>query len=186
MFIFVDIVLQLQNKWGLVAGQVYKVGRLDADIICQSDTSVSKAHAKISVVSRPSQGRPEVLLEDVGSKYGTHLNDGILAESQRLAANGQAVSRALTKPQILKDSDRIRFGVAYSIFRLKWMDYEVISSMIRVASEKNNLGIWLEDVQPGTKVEPNMSEKTSHLVMSSISLSLKVTKKDIFLVLNCL
>jgi len=169
-----QILHKAENKWGLVAGQVYKVGRLDADIICQSDTSVSKAHAKISVVSRPSQGRPEVLLEDVGSKYGTHLNDGILAESQRLAANGQAVSRALTKPQILKDSDRIRFGVAYSIFRLKWMDYEVTSSMIRVASEKNNLGIWLEDVQPGTKVEPNMSEKTSHLVMSSISLSLKV------------
>ena len=151
-------------------GQSYKIGRIGADITCPTDSSVSKSHAKITVVTKQGHTRPEVVLEDVGSKFGTHMNDGILAESQRLAGAG-GVSRALTKPRILQDGDRIRFGVAYSIFRLKWLELEVTCSMLR---DKSELNTWLSAVEPGVSVKPNMSDTTSHLVMSNISLSIKV------------
>ena len=67
------------DKWALMPGKTYTLGRLDSDITIASDTSVSKSHAKITV--RPGRGsaRPEVILEDVGSKFGVHLNEGILA-----------------------------------------------------------------------------------------------------------
>ena len=147
---------------------------MDGDISCPTDSSVSKNHAKISVVSKQSETRPEVVLEDVGSKFGTHLNDGILAESQRLAGGG-GVSRALKKPRMLQDGDRIRFGLAYSIFRLVWLELEVTSSMLRDKSELNK---WLSAVESGLSLKPNMSDITSHLVMSNISLSIKVWFKQ--------
>lgn len=167
-----ELLVQLSpKKWGLVSGSVYRIGRLEGDIVCNDDSSVSKRHATISVISRSPQSRPEVVLEDLGSKYGTHLNDGIIAESQRLATS-RGVSRALKKPQVMLSGDRFRFGVAFSIFRLKWIDLEVTGSMLRDRAERNNLGGWLEAV--GTKLYDSMTDKTSHLVMSNISLSIKV------------
>ena len=44
--------------------------------------SVSKLHAKLTVGLSKGQGKPEVVLEDIGSKFGTHMNSGILSESQ--------------------------------------------------------------------------------------------------------
>ena len=167
-----ELLVQLsQKKWGLVPGSVYKIGRLEGDIVCNDDSSVSKKHATISVISRSPRSRPEVVLEDCGSKYGTHLNDGIIAESQRLATS-RGVSRALKKPHVMASGDRFRFGVAFSIFRLKWIDLEVTGSMLRDRAERSNLGGWLEAV--GTKLHDSMTDKTSHLVMSNISLSIKV------------
>ena len=162
---------QSQNKWGLVPGSIYKIGRMEGDITCPQDSSVSKRHASITVMTRSPQARPEVVLEDVGSKFGTHLNDGILAESQRLATN-KGVSRALKKPRVMAPGDRVRFGVAYSIFRLMWIDLEVTGSMLRDKEERSNLAGWLETV--GAKLQDSMTDKTSHLVMSNISLSIKV------------
>ena len=167
------LVQQSLKKWGLVPGSIYKIGRMegDNDITCPQDSSVSKRHASITVMTRSPQARPEVVLEDVGSKYGTHLNDGILAESQRLATN-KGVSRALKKPRVMSAGDRVRFGVAYSIFRLMWIDLEVTGSMLRDKEERSNLAGWLEPV--GAKLQDSMTDKTSHLVMSNISLSIKV------------
>jgi len=167
-----ELLVQLsQRKWGLVPGSMYRIGRLEGDIVCTDDSSVSKKHATISVISRSPQSRPEVILEDLGSKYGTHLNDGIIAESQRLVTS-RGVSRALKKPQVMSSGDRFRFGVAFSIFRLKWIDLEVTASMLRDRAERSNLAGWLEAV--GTKLQDSMTDKTSHLVMSNISLSIKV------------
>ena len=166
------IVQRSQRKWGLAPGIVYKIGRGEKeDIKCKGDSSVSKSHATISVITKSSQSRPEVVLEDVGSKFGTHLNDGILAESQRLATN-KGESRALKKPRMLSSGDRVRFGVAYSIFRLMWIDLEVTGSMLRDREERRSLGGWLEAV--GSELRDNMTDRTSHLVMSNISLSIKV------------
>ena len=167
------LVQQSLKKWGLVPGSIYKIGRMegDNDITCPQDSSVSKRHASITVMTRSPQARPEVVLEDVGSKYGTHLNDGILAESQRLATN-KGVSRALKKPRVMSAGDRVRFGVAYSIFRLMWIDLEVTGSMLRDKEERSNLAGWLEPL--GAKLQDSMTDKTSHLVMSNISLSIKV------------
>ena len=120
------------DQWGLVPGQTYTIGRTEGEIRCSKDSSVSRTHARISVLKIDNEDRAEVMLEDVGTKYGTHLNSGILFESQRLAENEDGkISRALKKPVKLKDNDRMRFGVAYSIFRLKWVKFEVSSSMLK-------------------------------------------------------
>ena len=144
------IVQQSQKKWGLVSGSVYKIGRVEGDITCPQDSSVSKSHATISVISKSTQSRPEVVLEDVGSKYGTQLNDGILAESQRLATN-KGESQALKKPWVLSSGDRVRFGVAYSIFRLMWVDLDVTGSMLKDRKGRSSLNGYLEAV--GTKLK---------------------------------
>lgn len=158
------------GQWGLIAGQTYTVGRTEGEVKCAKDSSVSRTHARISVLTGGKEDRPEVMLEDVGTKYGTHLNDGILAESQRLADNDGKVSRALKKPVKLKDNDRMRFGVAYSIFRLKWVKIEVTSSMLK---DKKVLDAWLMEIEAGTKVQSQWSDTTTHLAMNNISLSIK-------------
>jgi len=157
--------------WGLLPGQTYTIGRTEGDVKCPKDLSVSRSHARINVLTGGGGDKPEVMLEDVGTKYGTHLNDGILAESQRLADNDGKVSRALKKPVKLKDNDRIRFGVAYSIFRLKWVKMEVITSMLK---DKKPLDSWLKEIEPGSKVQGSWTDNTTHLVMTTISLSVKV------------
>jgi len=157
-------------SWGLIPGQTYTIGRTEGDVKC-SDPSVSRSHARINVLTGGAGDKPEVMLEDVGTKYGTHLNDGILAESQRLADNDGKVSRALKKPVKLKDNDRIRFGVAYSIFRLKWVKMEVITSMLK---DKKPLDSWLKEIEPGTKIQGLWTDNTTHLAMNTISLSIKV------------
>ena len=86
------------SHWGLLAGQTYTVGRTEGEVRCGKDTSVSRTPARISVLTGGKEDRPEVMLKDVGTKYGTHLNDGILSESQRLADNDGKVSRALKRP----------------------------------------------------------------------------------------
>eukprot|EP00092_Neocalanus_flemingeri_P092321 GFUD01117184.1.p1 GENE.GFUD01117184.1~~GFUD01117184.1.p1 ORF type:complete len:829 (+),score=224.00 GFUD01117184.1:76-2562(+) len=158
-------------QWGLVPGQTYTVGRVEGEVLCAKDSSVSKTHARITVLSGGNGDRPEVMLEDVGSKYGTHLNDGILAESQRLADNDGKISRALKKPVKLKDNDRMRFGVAYSIFRLKWISLVVTSSML---NDKKVLNSWLMEIETGTKVQSQWNDTITHLAMNTISLSIKV------------
>ena len=70
------------NKWGLVPGQTFTVGRMVGDITNGKDSSMSKSHAKLTVRETRGSDRPEVILEDVGSKFGTHLNENILLGSQ--------------------------------------------------------------------------------------------------------
>merc|ERR1719167_1575981 len=150
---------------------VGKDGKTDIEGV-GNDQSVSKLHGKFTVGPPVVGGKPEVTLEDIGSKYGIHLNSGILSESQRLAkTNSGMVSKAVSKPVKLKDNDRIRFGVMFSIFRLKWITLCVTSSMLKT---KRQVETWLEGLEPGKKLEAQWSEATTHLTMTSISLSLKV------------
>jgi len=162
-------------SWCLVSGNVYTVGRTaESTIQSPGDTSISKQHAKLVVNPSPSAKageRPEVLLEDLGSKFGTHLNAGIMSESQRLVTDANGVlSRALTKPVRLKDNDRLRFGVMFSIYRLRWLSLQVTSSMLK---SKRELEGWLGQLEPGCKVQGAWCRETTHLVMPSISLSAK-------------
>ena len=83
-------------------------------------------------------------------------------------------TQALRKPRVLVSGDRVRFGVAYTIFRLVWAELEVTSSMLRDREEKLSLSGWLEAVSPGARLLANMSSSTTHLVMNTISLSIKV------------
>ena len=57
------------------------------------------------------------------------------------------------------------------IFRLKWAIFSVTSSMLRT---KDALEEFLEQLTPGNKLQPQWTRATTHLVMTTIALSLKV------------
>ena len=164
------------DKWALVPGQTYSLGRMDSDITISSDTSVSKSHAKITV--RPGRGsaRPEVILEDVGSKFGIHLNDGILAGTAALPRRGPILSKSLKEPYKMKDNDRIRLGVAYTIFRLIWSELHVTSSMMKGRADKQSLIEMMKKIDSRLELESQLTDSTTHLVMDKISLSNKVVR----------
>ena len=166
------------DKWALMPGQTYTLGRLDSDITIASDTSVSKSHAKITV--RPGRGsaRPEVILEDIGSKFGIHLNDGILRGTAALPRKSpmSVLSKSLKEPYKMKDNDRVRLGVALTIFRLIWSELHVTSSMLRTKAEKQSLMEMMKRFDSRLELESQMTESTTHLVMDRISLSNKVVR----------
>ena len=60
-----------------------------------------------------------------------------------------------------------------SIYRLKWVQLAVTSSMLRPVP-KAALVASLGKAEQGTTLQAEWNEATSHLVMTSISLSLKV------------
>ena len=164
------------DKWGLVPGQTYSLGRMDSsDITIATDTSVSKSHATITV--RPGRGsaRPEVILEDVGSKFGIHLNDGILSGTVALPRRSPILSKSLEEPYRMKDNDRVRLGVAYTIFRLIWSELHVTSSMMRTR-DKQSLVEMIKKIDSRLEVESQMTDNTTHLVMDRINVSNKMVK----------
>ena len=80
----------------------------------------------------------------------------------------------ITSNKLLESGDKVRFWLAYSIFQIMWIELEVTGSMLRDREERTNLAGWLENVSPGTELKSVMTDNTSHLVMSNISLSIKV------------
>ena len=163
------------NKWGLVPGQTFIVGRMVGDITNARDSSMSKSHAKLTVRETRGSDRPEVILEDVGSKFGTHLNENILLGSQIHSKSPVGV-KSLKEPYQMKEGDRVRFGVAYSIYRLTWLDLHVTSSMLRHREEKRSLENLLKKIDQKWKLESNFTESTTHLVMESIVVTSKMVK----------
>ena len=157
------------DKWGLMPGKTYSLGRVDSDITIPSDTAVSKSHATITV--RPGRGsaRPEVILEDVGSKFGIHLNDGILAKYPKL-------SKSLKEPYKMKDNDRVRLGVGFTIFRLIWSEFHVTSSMMKTRADKQSLVEMMKKIDSRLELESQMADNITHLVMDRISVSNKVVR----------
>jgi len=159
-------------RYGLVPGKTYTVGRaLGSHIRGQNDSSISKNHAKLVIMSRGGQDRPEVLVDDLGSKFGTHLNEGLLSEEEQKQRGSKTIIRALKKTVKLQENDRIRFGVMFSVFRLKWEVLNVCTSMMK---DKTSLLKWMQEIQPGAKIQPSLNKSTTHLCMSTISLSMKV------------
>lgn len=163
-------------KWALLPGNEYRIGCQDCDIQIQDNETVSRLHARLSIhvpETSPPGARPEVLLEDLSSKYGTFLNGAILNPNTSLEdVKSGAAGRQLSKPTRLKDNDRILFGLLRDpIFRLKWWSLEVTSSMLK---DKTRVNSWLNTISPGTRIQSNWSDNTTHLIMSSIFLSIKV------------
>ena len=87
----------------------------------------------------------------------------------------------ITSNKLLESGDKVRFWLAYSIysiFQIMWIELEVTGAMLRDREERTNLAGWLENVSPGTELKSVMTDNTSHLVMSNISLSMKVCLKE--------
>ena len=76
----------------------------------------------------------------------------------------------------MKDNDRVRLGVAYTIFRLIWSELHVTSSMLRTKADKQSLVAMMKKIDSRLELESQMTDSTTHLVMDRISLSNKVVR----------
>ncbi|KAL6883309.1 hypothetical protein ACP4OV_010723 [Aristida adscensionis] len=114
----VDTVRGTQKYYILAAG-TYKVGRKDCDVIVQTDTSISRVHAEISVEKMvawdPHSGAPAspsyVRVVD-RSKYGTFVNKVQGTQGSRLHKDEDAM---------LSDGDTVTFGTGNATFRLSFV-----------------------------------------------------------------
>ncbi|XP_029447489.1 nibrin [Rhinatrema bivittatum] len=151
----------------LLTGVEYVVGRKNCAILIQDDQSISRAHATLSVSHSAANltqtaAVPELIIKDM-SKYGTFVNE------EKLQTDS---------PRLLKSGDRLTFGVFNSKFRVEYEPLIVCSSCLD-ASAKTALNHSV--LQLGGHVVNNWTEDCTHLVMTSV----KVTVKTICALICC-
>ncbi|XP_018431775.1 PREDICTED: nibrin [Nanorana parkeri] len=150
-----------------LSGTDYVVGRKNCSILIEDDQSISRSHASFSV-SHPlsSLGHPDVIpvlsLKE-SSKYGTFVN-------------GERMENAISRN--LNSGDKITFGVYNSKFRVMYESLVTCSSCLS-SSEKSSLNQAMQLL--GGHIVNNWTEKSTHLVMTSV----KVTIKTICALICC-
>ncbi|XP_031222411.1 nibrin [Mastomys coucha] len=143
----------------LLAGVEYIVGRKNCGILIENDQSISRNHAVLTVnfpVTSLSQTDeiPTLTIKD-NSKYGTFVNE-------------EKMQTGL--PSTLKTGDRVTFGVFESKFRVEYEPLVVCSSCLDV-SGKSVLNQAI--LQLGGLTANNWTEECTHLVMSSVKVTIK-------------
>ncbi|XP_004541380.2 nibrin [Maylandia zebra] len=138
----------------LLSGKAYVVGRKNCDILLPSDQSISRAHAHLSATEQT------LTLKDT-SKYGTFVNN-----------------QQITTPVNLKSGDLVTFGVFQSKFSVVHLQPVVCSSCLDNDGQASLSQVVLA---LGGKLVSSWSQDCTHLVMSSV----KVTIKTISALLCC-
>uniref|UniRef100_A0A8C5PT90 Nibrin n=1 Tax=Leptobrachium leishanense TaxID=445787 RepID=A0A8C5PT90_9ANUR len=147
------------DPYNFLTGTEYVVGRKNCAILIQDDQSISRAHAVLSVKhSRSNLSQPHIIpiltIKD-SSKYGTFINGEKMENSQ---------------PMDLKWGDKVTFGVFNSKYRVEYEPLVVSSSCLN-GPEKESLNQAL--LQLGGHVLGNWTGKCTHLVMSSVKITIK-------------
>ena len=105
------------------------IGRIKADVSIGDDPSVSRNHAKLKVEeassSQQSQGhgqgrllRPKVILEDLGSSFGTYVGEEAIALSGNVSESQERRQVGRLKGQrVISNDTRIRFGLHSTLFK---------------------------------------------------------------------
>ncbi|XP_078396843.1 nibrin isoform X3 [Cetorhinus maximus] len=167
MWSLVPIIAAGEEPYHLLAGVDYVVGRKNCVILLCDDQSISRSHAALSV-SHPAAnltqaGRNSVLTLRDTSKYGTFVNE------ERLQNDS---------PRILQSGELITFGVFQSKFRVEYEPLIVCSSCLD-GPGKIMLNKCVQ--QLGGHLSNNWTEANTHLVMSSV----KITVKTICAMICC-
>lgn len=138
---------------------VYTVGRLSTDLILGDDLSISRTHVRICL---SSAGRGQSLtVEDLGSKYGTFINNDI-------AANKKMKPKTATTLQV---GDKIRFGALKNVWKLEELKLATTpSSLLRPEVEELSKLIG----PLGGSVLPSWTNECSHLTMDMVSVTVKL------------
>ncbi|MGH0185442.1 UNVERIFIED_CONTAM: hypothetical protein FKN15_026090 [Acipenser sinensis] len=143
----------------LTVGVEYVVGRKNCAILLQSDQSISRVHAYLTVNSpAASQSQasttPTLTLKDT-SKYGTFVNE------ERLQNDTQ---------RLLQPGDRVTFGVFHSKFRVEYKSLIVCSSCL---DGQGRIALTQSVQQLGGCVVNNWTQDSTHLVMPSVKVTIK-------------
>jgi len=102
---------------------------------------------------------PSIIITDLGSKFGTYVNDGIDSK----------VKVSVREPQILGSSDRFRFGLQWNHYRIEYMPLLVTTSTMKnVSALKETIGAL------GAHLVSVWREDTDMLVMEAIVMTIKV------------
>ncbi|XP_048452102.1 nibrin [Rhincodon typus] len=156
-----------EEPYHLLVGVDYIVGRKNCTILLRDDQSISRSHAALSV-SHPAANLTQVTKSSVltlkdTSKYGTFVNE------ERLQNDS---------PRILKSGELVTFGLFQSKFRVEYEPLIVCSSCLD-GLEKIELNKSVQEL--GGHLSSNWTEANTHLVMSSV----KVTVKTICAMICC-
>ncbi|XP_078072142.1 nibrin isoform X2 [Mustelus asterias] len=167
MWSLVPVASAGEAPYHLLVGVDYIVGRKNCAILLRDDQSISRSHAALSV-SHPAANltpaaRNSVLTLKDTSKYGTFVNE------ERLESDS---------PKILKSGELVTFGLFQSKFRVEYEPLIVCSSCLD-GPGKNELNKSI--LQLGGHHSSNWTEANTHLVMSSV----KVTVKTICAMICC-
>ncbi|XP_077514354.1 nibrin [Amblyomma americanum] len=148
----------------LLCGGEFTVGRKNANILIANDASISREHAVLSVSPVPDEHMsnvsfvPLLRVKDLGSKYGTSVNSKELGKSEETA---------------LKEGDTVTFGRLGSTYKICYDAPFVATTSCLAAPEKECFRTTLKKI--GARLKSDWSERCTHVVMSSIRLTMKTT-----------
>ncbi|KAL7734694.1 hypothetical protein ACLKA6_010988 [Drosophila palustris] len=138
---------------------VYTIGRLSTDLILSDDLSISRTHVRLSL---PSAGSSEALtVVDMGSKYGTFVNNDIQLNKKMLAKT----------PIPLHVGDEIRFGALQNVWQLSQLKLTTTPSSL-ARPELEELQQLLQPL--GGVLLPTWTKECSHLTMNNVSVTVKL------------
>lgn len=159
--LLIILLLPVDNeKFVLVPNKtLYTVGRLSTDLILGDDLSISRTHVRICL---PKPGTGQALtVEDLGSKYGTFINNDI-AHNKKMKPK---------TPTALRVGDKIRFGALKNVWQLTELKLATTpSSLLR--PEVEELSKLISPL--GGNVLPTWTNDCTHLTMDMVSVTVKL------------
>lgn len=136
----------------------YNVGRKDAAILIETDQSVSRQHALFStsaVLSEDITAKPLLRLKDLGSKYGTTVNNRRLGKDEKALQHG----------------DIVTFGQLGSTYEVRYEEPMIVASSCLKPDRKKLLKEHLSKL--GARLMQEWTPNCTHLVMDAITLTVK-------------
>ncbi|XP_064540037.1 nibrin [Drosophila montana] len=137
----------------------YTIGRLSTDFILAKDLSISRTHVRLCL---PSAGSAAALtVEDLGSRYGTFINDDI-RRNRKMSAN---------TPTPIQIGDKVRFGALENVWQLSQLKLMTTASALS-REELLELNQLISPLN-GT-ILPSWTDECSHLTMDTVTITVKL------------
>ena len=121
-----------------------------------ADNSVSRSHAEITI-----QNGVNVMVKDLGSKFGTYVGERAVVSSQN---NSQEDRLNKGQECQLTVSNRVRFGLLSSLFKLEKLRLVFCTSSLPV--EEAEKVKQLVSQLPGARLVSRWSDEITHLILS--------------------
>ncbi|XP_002007605.4 nibrin [Drosophila mojavensis] len=156
MFVLTKVENDMEKILLIPSKATYTIGRLSTDVILSEDLSISRTHVKIC----PSNGG-SLTVEDLGSRYGTFINDDI-ERSKKMSAK---------TPTPLHIGDRIRFGALKNVWKLSQLKLLTTASALN-ATEIHELNNLIKSLNGA--IVPSWTDECSHLTMDTVTITVKL------------